>query len=54
METRRLREDRDNKMRSESEQPHSKPNQNDTEAAPVVTTAPGEHVTETTDTDQPS
>jgi len=53
-ETRRLRKDRDNKMRSESEQPHSKPNQNDTEAAPVVTTAPGEHVTETTDTDQPS
>jgi len=54
METRRLREDRDNKVRSESAQPQSKPNQNNTEAAPVVTTAPGEHVTETTDTDQPS
>jgi hypothetical protein len=61
METRRLREDRDNKLRSESGQPHSsegeqppsKRDQNDAEAAPVVTTVPSEHVTETTDTDRP-
>jgi hypothetical protein len=55
-ETRRLREDRDDKLRSESgpqasdsERPHAEPKPNDTEAAHVVTDASDENVTGKTD-----
>jgi hypothetical protein len=68
-ETRHLREERETQKPSENDQtsaeakqpraeespePDSKLNKSDTEAAPAaVATAPSEHPTETTDTDQP-
>lgn len=47
-EARQLREDRD-KLRSDNAELHSELNQNDTDAAPGITTPAGQRPTETTD-----